>query len=131
MSNVKPIRKGSIFGYLIVISDEPRIVKKSASRAVFTVKCTCGNIFDTTGTKLRTGVKICCNDCSFRNRSKNLRQVSTINQLFRRYVVDRCNKNNIDYSIDAIDYENICSKNCFYCNNPPSERRQLPQRKIQ
>lgn len=92
-------------------------------------KCTCGNEVLVPSTYLKTGRSKNCKECSFRNRELNKLQITQIDQVFKRLVLDRCKKNNIEVTINSKQYENIGKQNCYYCGNSPQKTQRFSNRK--
>jgi hypothetical protein len=49
--------------------------------------------------------------------------------MFRRLVLDRSKKHNIDITLTVDDYAKIISQNCFYCNDAPRLTTRFSMRK--
>jgi hypothetical protein len=93
------------------------------------VRCECGNEFITKCTNLRTERSKSCKDCSFKKREQKKRQITQIEQIFKRLVLDRCIKNNIEVNITSEDYGRIGSLNCYYCGDTPQFTQRFKNRK--
>lgn len=121
--------KGDVFGKLTVIL-EPYLKMQGKTRRFFTeVQCTCGNKQIVSCSKLRCADYKQCSDCSFKARSEKAVQVSQFEQIFRRLVLERCKKHNIEVTITVNDYENLSKQNCFYCNDAPKKVNRFANRK--
>jgi len=94
------------------------------------VKCVCGNEFIAKCTDLRINRTKSCKDCAWAKRSKTKSiQVSQNQQMFKRLILDRCKKHNIEISITVEDYGKIIKQNCFYCNDEPKLTTRFSTRK--
>lgn len=94
------------------------------------VRCDCGNEFIARCTNLRTGRSKSCKNCAWEKRSKTKSiQVTQHQQMFRRLILDRCKKHNIEVSITVDDYTKIINQNCFYCGDAPKETTRFATRK--
>jgi hypothetical protein len=120
---------GDVFGKLTV-SAEPFIKKQGKTSRFFTeVKCICGNKKIVSCSKLRAGNYKHCIDCSYEERSQKAPRVTQYQQMFKRLVLDRCKKKNIEVSITVDDYTKIIIQDCFYCNDTPRQTNRFANRK--
>jgi hypothetical protein len=127
--NRKPKTKiGDIHNDLTVISVPYLKIVGKSRRYIVKVRCKCSREFIADSSRIRTGETKSCKDCSFRARSLR-NTVSQIEQIFRRLVIDRSKKHNIDVTITSEDYFKIASKNCYYCNDPPAKLARFKNRK--
>lgn len=122
-------KKGDVYGSLTVVS-EPFIKKQgNTSRYFVDVLCICGTKKTFSCSKLRSGDCKQCSNCSFKQRSEKAKTVSQYEQMFRRLVLDRSKKHNIDITLTVNDYAKIISQNCFYCNDAPRLTTRFSMRK--
>lgn len=135
MSRIKLIDLSSRFGKLTVISLEYELkehsskINKQVKRAYWKCLCDCGEIVMVRGSHLRSNATTSCRNCGFQKREENRTQVSQIEQVFKRLVIDRCKKHNIEIKITALDYEKIGKENCHYCGDLPQKTNRFSSRK--
>jgi len=128
-SNKSNISIGDVFFKLKVI-EEPFSKKiGSTSRHYTSVECECGNVFTTKCTNLRIGRSKQCSDCSFKKRSENKVKISQHEQVFRRLILERCKKNNINIEINLEYFTHIIKQKCHYCNDEPRLTNRFSNRK--
>lgn len=116
---IKELKVGDKFGELTVISADYIYAKIKARRISYKVACTCGGEFYAVATKLRTGVITSCKDCSFKHRETTRDQVTQIEQLFTRYILNRVIGKDIEVSINPEQYGQLAMQDCYYCGEPP------------
>ena len=124
-----PIKKGTRFGQLIVISDIPIRSKttspntgKNTYRAKWECICDCGSKRLVTGTKLRNGTCKSCASCSYKRRRQFKERVSPEQRLFNLTINqrERKTKGRVKNFLTLEEFKVIISKNCIYCGEPPS-----------
>lgn len=117
---------GQKFNKLTVIKE---VESKSSSRKkvpTWLCQCDCGNTHVTTGMSLRDGkVKSCgCNRLVPGNR-KTDREGYLWSVVYNVYRGRNRTKHGMDHMWDLSleNFRYICSQNCFYCNQPPSNEQ--------
>ena len=95
---------------------------KQSSRKMWAVKCDCGKIFNTSGTKLRRKDIIMCCSCACSLRPQSALRYSGIENAFRRVVVSTAKKRGIEVTISAKEFSEIATRDCCYCGAKPTER---------
>lgn len=120
---------GDIFGKLTVISEPFSRKQGNTTRFFAVVRCVCGNQKIVACSRLRTNESKQCKDCSFKERSFKALQVTQHQQMFKRLILDRCKKHNIEVSITVDDYAKIINQNCFYCGDAPKQTTRFATRK--
>jgi len=123
-------KQGDVYNNLTVIEEPFVTTHLKFNHFNAKVKCICGNEFIARCSNLRTGRTKCCTDCAWKKRSETKSiQVSQSQQMFKRLILDRCKKHNIEVSITVEDYTKIISQNCFYCNDSPRKTERFSTRK--
>lgn len=123
------ITKGDFFGKLEVISDKFSVKTKSSSRCYYKVKCSCGKIFDTSGTSLRAKNKKSCVTCAMQKREQNKLFISQEQQLYNKYIILRSKTINLDYDISMEEFLKTIKSDCFYCDSEPVDSVLFSKRK--
>jgi predicted RNA-binding Zn-ribbon protein involved in translation (DUF1610 family) len=123
-------KKGDVYHSLTVIEEPFITTHLKFNRFNAKVKCNCGNEFIARCSNLRTNRTKTCSDCAWKKRShtKSI-QVNQNQQMFRRLVLDRCRKHDIEISITVDDYSRLITQNCFYCNDKPRKTNRFSNRK--
>ena len=118
------------YNSLTVISEPYSIKLGSVKRKAVICECDCGEILENVVlSKLKDNTTKSCKNCSFKNREISRKQVSQIDQVFKRLVIDRCEKNDIELGITSKDYERIGKESCYYCGNSPQKTNRFSNRK--
>lgn len=117
------------YNNLTIISNKFSISQGKTTRLAVIVQCVCGNKLQVKCSNLRNNRVKQCPNCSFKFRELNKQKIPQIEQIFKRLILERSIKNNIKVSITSKDYELICSKNCYYCNEPPKDTGKFKMRK--
>lgn len=129
------IKIGEIFGELTVISKEDSYKSTSKTgkvsfRLMWKVKCSCGNEFITSGTKLRRKDTVMCRSCACKNRPQSERKYGNIEYAFKKLILDRA-KDKIEVSISKEEFYSLAKNPCHYCGAPPKPRLYLTARDIE
>jgi hypothetical protein len=118
------------YNNLTLISEPYSIKQGLTTRKAVNCQCNCGEILEKVIlSKLKDNTIKSCKNCSFKNRELNRKQVTQIDQIFKRLIIERCKKNNIELNITLKDYVKITKENCYYCGNPPQKTNRFLNRK--
>jgi hypothetical protein len=114
---------GQRLNKLTVISySHSHIQPSKQKRAVWNVRCDCGNQFKASYATL-TCCKNQCNQCAIKDRGLQLRKdvkKTAINYLFIRYRKG-AEERNLTFSLNKEQFEQLITKNCHYCNEQPKQ----------
>ena len=115
---------GKIFGRLTVIQDSH---KRENGCIVYTCICNCGTYKDVPSTSLRSGHTKSCgcikrelDSIKGKNRLKG-KFSSSFNRIYRTYKRHAVNRN-LDFLLTEEQFFDLISKDCFYCNEPPTNK---------
>lgn len=125
----KRLEIGEKYNKLTVIGNSYKLTNTKFKRLMYLVRCDCGNELYVIGGYLRAYRIKSCPNCGFRDRELAKNYIPQIEQVFRRLVIDRCKKHNIEITINSKDYEKIGKENCYYCGNLPQETYRFKNRK--
>jgi len=112
---------GKTFNYLTVIK---RIGVDRYRHVLWKVRCVCGKEFNVLGQNIKyEHTKSCgCKYVEIRGEvhgQKRPKGVSNMKSIFYLYKRNAKNRN-IEFNLSLKQFENITSKNCYYCNSQPS-----------
>ena len=115
---------GKVFGRLTVIR---MVGKNKRSVYVWECLCECGKVRNVIKANLNNGHTNSCGcygqyKANLAKESKRITNLgkTSFNRVFRYYVTN-ANRRGIDFKIDRDFFKEVSSKNCFYCNKPPSD----------
>lgn len=109
---------GEVFGRLTVSSQYRIQNSGKKSRAEWMCNCSCGNNVWVKTNSLKNGNTQSCG-CFRLEKSRKEYGESSKNRVLRRYKND-AKKRGYEFSITKESFLEITSKNCSYCNEPPS-----------
>ncbi len=112
---------GRIFGKLTVIRrDESKINIKKGSYWI--CQCECGNMAYPSRKSLMDGTRSCgCLQKDIASGKAKPYAGSDKNAWLAKYK-RRARDNNVEFTLTDEEFFTICSKNCFYCDVPPSHK---------
>lgn len=115
---------GNTYGKLKVIEKG-----KSTYYGIFWIcRCDCGKITEVLGTSLRNGKAVACG-C---NRGFNTGPHAKVqNKVLKAHFISyKTSKraNQLGFDLSYLEFENICRKNCYYCNSTPQPKKYLTYR---
>jgi hypothetical protein len=109
---------GKRFGRLVVIS-KLNIKAKNGCPIVECI-CDCGNITNVIVSNLTSSSSLTVS-CGCYNRDKNLSKNPWQTE-YNSYIGNTVKKRNIPFSLTTQEFQQICSQNCFYCGEEPSQK---------
>ena len=134
MGKFIPIEIGTKFGDLTVIGKPFRSViglgTNRTIRAMFPCVCKCGKQTAITGSQLRSGSRVRCSDCAYRERPQSTMRLSNLERMFNMHIVKRCKGTNIKNELTLEQYDDLIHKNCHYCGEEPRFINHLSKNKI-
>ena len=115
---------GKKFGRLTVVSEYGR---NKAMNVVWLCSCDCGNCTTVTTALLNTGnTRSCgCLQKDFYKNNTMEKGSAMAHRVYRRYKRN-ADSGNRNFSIAYEDFLLVVKKNCYYCNNPPSNTANDP-----
>jgi len=116
MSRIKN-EMGNKYGELTVIAS----MESEKKGAYWLCQCTCGEKKAIQGIRLRNGETKTCGCSRYRGIPKGQ---SAFNSLYQEYKYT-AKKYNRTWNITKELFKRLTSKPCFYCGNPPSQKRLL------
>lgn len=117
-----PNLKGKKFSKLNVLKKGKKIKRKDGSpEGTWLCKCECGNKTTVTTHYLITGHTRSCG-CMARLNNSLPYQEAAKNHLYSTYKQGAKNRN-IDFDIPRKEFIELTSKDCYYCNCKPNQRR--------
>lgn len=114
------IPDGTIFNKLTVLQEVAPLKTENGSRKRYSVKCSCGKEFITTGTSLKRGRITECSSCAYQKRPQSSQVLSQEERMFTKTILNSCKQRNITNSLTSSDYITLATQNCHYCGTPPN-----------
>jgi len=119
------IKKGDVFNRLEVLSEDFIMKPKGKKSKVrnYQCKCECGDINYYNISHLNSGRSRECKHCAYKRRPQSTMKYSNIERLYNLSIISRLKSlgkdRNIQNFLTIEQFENIISKNCYYCGNFP------------
>ena len=112
------LENGSIYNRLTILSFSHN---DKRSRKYYLVKCKCGKELIVHGSSLKSGNTKSCgclikDSSELRRLPNNHSEIISIINGYKRHAKER----NLEWNLSFDDVKNIILKNCYYCNNEPS-----------
>jgi hypothetical protein len=94
------------------------------------VRCECGNAVNVRRDHLRRGTSLQCIRCRRAAQAKALTvDGSGWNTLYYRYRTNAKNRN-LEFHLTKEEVVKLCSQNCYYCGESPSDRTMSPSQMV-
>lgn len=113
---------GNLIGNLIVLNySHTEKAGKNNARAIWNVKCLCGNIFKCSSYRLNGKVKN-CTVCAYTANGMKLRKndvLVCLRRFYRRYK-GTARRRGIPFTLEWAEFCKLVKNNCYYCNEAPT-----------
>lgn len=130
----KSVTSGNVFGKLTVVSNIPKKriqgIKNKYSISTYKCRCECGVEAYFTLKHIFGGNPKMCKVCAIENRPQS-KYFSPYARLYRVSLnKSKSRKRKITNNLTLEEFTSIVSKNCHYCDSPPSEKKFLSSAKV-